>query len=177
MFFSRKGVAMGYVIGVDPGPKESAFVWWDEIEKRVAKVSNLSNEDALIHLVQGAFPVAIEKLVAYGQRVGDLTFETTWWSGRFWQAIPYYARKSCRMIGRKEVKLFLTGVTNTKDKQVREALVAKYEAVGTKKNPGPLYGISSHAWAALAVAVTFSAFRAGEIKLDGNWVHEMEVKP
>ena len=167
LFFSRKGVALGYVIGVDPGPKESAFVWWDEVDKRVCEVKILENENATVLLRVREFPVAIEKLVAYGQRVGDLTFETTWWSGRFWQAIPSYSRKDCRMIGRKEVKLYLTGVTNTKDKQVREALVAKYGAVGTKKNPGPLYGVSSHAWAALAVAVTFSAFRAGEIRLEG----------
>jgi hypothetical protein len=26
-------------------------------------------------------------------------------------------------------------------------------AMGTKKAPGPLYGVASHAWAALAVAV------------------------
>jgi len=26
-------------------------------------------------------------------------------------------------------------------------------AVGTKKTPGPLYGVSGHAWQALAVAV------------------------
>jgi hypothetical protein len=30
--------------------------------------------------------------------------------------------------------------------------------VGTKKNPGPLYGVSGHYWAALGVAYTASQF-------------------
>lgn len=31
--------------------------------------------------------------------------------------------------------------------------------VGTKAKPGPLYGISTHAWAALGVAVTVAGIR------------------
>jgi hypothetical protein len=33
-------------------------------------------------------------------------------------------------------------------------LIDKLGVVGTKKNPGPLFGMKSHAWAALGVAVT-----------------------
>jgi hypothetical protein len=39
-----------------------------------------------------------------------------------------------------------------KDANIRQALIDKLGAVGTKKAPGPLYGISGHLWAALAVA-------------------------
>ena len=35
-----------------------------------------------------------------------------------------------------------------------EAERGKADAVGTIKKPGPLYSVKSHAWAALAVAVT-----------------------
>jgi hypothetical protein len=40
-----------------------------------------------------------------------------------------------------------------KDPNVRQALLDKIGPVGTKKNPGPLYGVSGHGWSALAVAV------------------------
>ena len=40
-----------------------------------------------------------------------------------------------------------------KDGNVRQALIDLIGEQGTKKNKGPTYGISSHSWAALAVAV------------------------
>jgi hypothetical protein len=44
------------------------------------------------------------------------------------------------------------------DAAVRDALLqlwgGKVEAMGSKKAPGPLYGMASHRWSALAVAVT-----------------------
>jgi hypothetical protein len=44
------------------------------------------------------------------------------------------------------------GCGRGKDKDVRAALIAKWGEVGTRKNRGPLFGVSSHIWAALAVA-------------------------
>ncbi len=53
--------------------------------------------------------------------------------------------------------LDVTGKGN-RDSLVRQRLIEihggdRASAVGTKKQPGPLYGVSSHAWQALAVAV------------------------
>ncbi len=39
---------------------------------------------------------------------------------------------------------------------MREALIHRFGEQGSKKAPGPTYGIASHVWAALAVAVTYS---------------------
>jgi hypothetical protein len=36
---------------------------------------------------------------------------------------------------------------------VRQALIDRLGPQGTKKNPGPTYGMRSHLWAALAVGV------------------------
>lgn len=44
----------------------------------------------------------------------------------------------------------------TPDTQVIEQLTFRFGGKGTKKNPGPLYGIKSHAWQALGVAVTYA---------------------
>jgi hypothetical protein len=40
-----------------------------------------------------------------------------------------------------------------KDANIRQALIDKIGPQGTKAQPGPTYGIKSHSWAALAVAV------------------------
>jgi hypothetical protein len=51
-----------------------------------------------------------------------------------------------------------------KDANVRQALIDRYggkaEAIGTVKKQGPLYRVKSHAWQALAVAVTASETKA-----------------
>jgi hypothetical protein len=41
-----------------------------------------------------------------------------------------------------------------KDQNIRQALIDRLGPPGTKKNPGPTYGVTSHMWSALAVAVT-----------------------
>jgi hypothetical protein len=60
---------------------------------------------------------------------------------------------------RRDVKLHICGSQRAKDANIRQALIdcygGKVEAIGKKKAPGPLYGISSHAWSALAVAQTW----------------------
>ena len=60
---------------------------------------------------------------------------------------------------RKEVKLALCNSLRARDSNIRRALLDRFgptrkQAVGTKARPGPLYGVKSHIWAALAVAVT-----------------------
>ena len=60
------------------------------------------------------------------------------------------------------MKLALCGSARAKDANVRQAIIDRFAgvggkavAVGTKKNPGPLYGISNHKWSALALCITW----------------------
>jgi hypothetical protein len=99
--------------------------------------------------------VAIEMIASYGMAVGKEVFETCVWIGRFVQV----AGPECvRLVYRKDVKLHLCGSPRAKDPNVRQALIdrwgGKAEAIGNVKKPGPLYAVKSHAWPALAVAVT-----------------------
>jgi hypothetical protein len=41
----------------------------------------------------------------------------------------------------------------SKDKDIRQALLTMVGPQGTKDNQGPTYGLKSHTWSALAVAV------------------------
>src|SRR5690606_4735562 len=75
-------------------------------------------------------------------------------TGRFIQACQAPSTK----VYRKDVKLHLCGSPRAKDANIRQSLLDRFgpgkeKAVGTKQNPGPLYGVKSHMWAALAVAV------------------------
>ena len=94
-------------------------------------------------------------VASYGMAVGKEVFETVRWVGRFQQA--WRDPDAVRLVYRKDVKLHLCGSPRAKDTNIRQALIDLLGPRGTKKNPGPTYGVSSHAWAALGVAVTAAA--------------------
>jgi hypothetical protein len=58
-----------------------------------------------------------------------------------------------QLVYRRDVKLHLCHSPRAKDANVRQALIDRLGPQGTKKNPGPTYGMKSHLWAALAVGV------------------------
>jgi hypothetical protein len=138
------------ILAIDPGTTESGYVYWNGEKARGYTVPN--NElrlDLLDHnLTDQVDVVAIEMIASYGMPVGRETFETCVWIGRFIEA----SRIVPRLVFRKDVKLHLCQSARAKDGNVRQALIDKHGAPGTKKQPGKRYGISGHLWAALAVA-------------------------
>ena len=142
------------ILAIDPGTTESGWVLFDG--KRVLASAIYPNAEALVHLLRGwtagADALAIEMIASYGMPVGREVFETCVWIGRFQQA--WRAPDEVRLVYRRDVKLHLCGSPKAKDANIRQALIDKLGPVGTKAAPGPLYGVKSHAWAALAVAVT-----------------------
>jgi len=69
-----------------------------------------------------------------------------------------YGDNSVIRITRNEVKLHLCNSTRVKDAGIRQVIIDRFGgkaiAIGKKANPGPFYGVKSHLWSALAVAVT-----------------------
>jgi hypothetical protein len=74
------------------------------------------------------------------------------WIGRFIQA--WRSPDSAKLVYRRDVKLHVCGSPKAKDPNIRQALIDLLGPAGTKRAPGPTYGVRSHAWAALGVAVT-----------------------
>jgi len=141
---------MRNLLAIDPGTEKSAFLIWDG--SRVGECGILENQDLLRKLAFGEFRAtwaAIEMIASYGMPVGAEVFETCVWIGRFIERIG-----QTRLIYRKEVKMHLCGTPRAKDANIRQALIDKLGHVGTVNNPGPLFGVKSHLWAALGVAVT-----------------------
>lgn len=145
------------ILAIDPGNKQSGWCLFDG--ERVHDSGVLDNNEMLARVMLNQDKaLAIEMIASYGMAVGREVFETCVWIGRFLQA----HRAEAQLIYRKDVKLHLCGTTKAKDANIRQAIIDLFPAtgggktpqIGTKKQPGPLYGISSHAWAALAVALT-----------------------
>lgn len=141
------------IIGLDPGTTKSALVWWDG--QKILNAICASNKFCLDRLrcenYSGAMLV-IEQIASFGMPVGAEIFETVFWSGRFAEA---YGMNRVARIKRIDVKTHLCHSAKAKDANVSQALKDKIGPVGNKKTPGPLFGISSHLWAALAVAVVW----------------------
>ncbi|MCY1172720.1 hypothetical protein D9M73_128630 [compost metagenome] len=162
------------ILAIDPGTTESGWVLYDNGTLQGSGVK--PNDEMLDYLDHnGGFDptrncrLAIEMIASYGMAVGREVFETCVWIGRFKQA--WHTPAAVELVYRKDVKLHLCGTPRAKDPNVRQALIDLYPAtgggktpqIGTKSQPGPLFGVSSHAWPALGVAVTFAS-RAGALK-------------
>lgn len=151
------------ILAIDPGYTQSAWVLYNG--DRPVGFGIEANAD-LLEIVADihADTFAIESIASYGMPVGAEVFETCIWSGRFIQCWVSFGalgggEETVRRVYRRDVKLHLCGSARAKDANVRQALIDRYgpgkeKAIGRKASPGPLYGLSSHVWAALAVAVT-----------------------
>lgn len=141
------------ITAIDPGTHQSAIVQWDG-EKIVRKML-VTNRDALLFcdVMPDQGRVAIEMIAAYGMPVGRDVFETCVLIGRMEQILAGRGIEATRVL-RREVKMHLCASARAKDSNIRQALVDRLGAPGTKKNQGCTYGIKKDLWAALALAVT-----------------------
>lgn len=146
---------MSVVFSIDPGPLQSGWVAFDGGKVLASGVDR--NEDLRGLLIDGPYRdagvLAIEMIASYGMAVGASVFETCRWVGRFEELWACNGRR-VRLVYRKDVKMHLCGSPRAKDANIRQALIDKVGPPGLKASPGPTYGVKSHAWAALAVAVT-----------------------
>lgn len=157
------------ILAIDPGHTESAYVIFDTETSLLIAFGKIANEGLLEAIRQEADEkcgfaqtpehMVIEQIASYGMSVGA---ETVVWSGRFIEAWDRNCFSwSWSRIKRLEVKMHLCHDSRAKDKNIRQALIDRYGpgrdlAIGKKKTPGSLYGVSGDEWAALAVAVTYA---------------------
>jgi len=144
-------------LAVDPGTDQSAVLFWKGGHVSLPRI--MPNSELRQWLLEndwaadGGTVMAVEFIQAMGMAVGREVFETCVFVGRL-QEIWESRSRPFRRIYRRDVKLHLCGTMKAKDANIRQALIDRYGIPGTKKSPGPLFGVSSHLWSALAVAVT-----------------------
>lgn len=158
------------VLGIDPGPETSGVVIYDSAAKRVLwSDASASTDEVLRAFEPGGFAdlcnrawaeaVVIEQVESYGIP-GNSLLMTAEVCGRFRQRAIDSFGVAPVLMPRREVKRVLGVVGGGADGQVREAMLARHggtkqAAQGSKKAPGPLYGLSSHAWQALGLVVAW----------------------
>ena len=147
------------ILAIDPGPVESAYVMWDG--QRVHEFGKEPNSSVLVYVrasrsLLHMSGLVIEMIASYGMPVGAEVFETCVWIGRFMEA---FGADRCHRIPRIQVKSHLCHSGKATDANIRQAIIDRFggnaTAIGKKKAPGPLYGVSGDVWAALAVALTY----------------------
>jgi hypothetical protein len=144
------------LIAIDPGNIESAVVVWNGEKIQFAK--KMFNEPLRTWLKEQltTFPgitVHCEMIASYGMPVGVEVFETCLMIGSI-QQITFDNGGMFRKVFRKDVKMHLCNSMRAKDSNIRQSLIDRFGAPGTKKNQGLTYGLSGDLWAAFAVAVT-----------------------
>lgn len=149
------------VLAIDPGTYESGYVIWDGATILESGIVTNSRMRCELEVNAHFNAVVIEMVACYGMPVGKEVFETCVDIGRYLQIAKERGVPS-RLVYRLEVKTHLCHSIKAKDSNIRQALIDRLGAPGTKKQPGPTYGIRSHMWAALALAVT--AWDAGMSK-------------
>ena len=150
------------ILAIDPGYELSAWVLYDGTH--VLEHAIEENQALLQRLTSGAWRVGeidaivFESIESYGMAVGREVFETIFWTGRLFERALYRTGDVVRL-ARRIVKLHLCQSARAQDSNVRMALCDRFggptRAIGKKKTPGPLYGVKSHEWQALALGVVW----------------------
>lgn len=156
------------IIAIDPGPQTCGLVLYDASRRVVLEAHKaIPTDDALRRVSEAATKghadvVACERMQSYGIAGGSL-LRTAEVYGRFCER-AYFG--GLRFVGlyRRDVlrELDLLGARGNRDSAVRSRMIEMHGgtqqvAVGRKSDPGPLYGVSSHAWQALGVAVALAS--------------------
>jgi hypothetical protein len=158
------------ILAIDPGNVQSAYVLFDTEKEECLSRGILLNDECLKVFdtfgysdTDRADICVIEQIASMGMAVGETIFETAVWSGRFWQLLSM-RNIPVERLKRIAIKNILCGSSKAKDTNIRQRLIDIFGEVGTKKNPGKLYGMKADMWAALAVAVAWNMKQTKDFK-------------
>lgn len=158
------------VLGIDPGEKNSGVVLYDTDTRRVVYSQSAFDNQGLAvwlggnngrwHVDRGichlVSRVVCERPMPMGQPLSSNLVNTILWCGAFWWAWPM--QNSWMWVTRNQVKVSICGkCQGVKDAHVaagvQERFGGREAARGTKSEPGPCHGVSSHCWQALAAVI------------------------
>lgn len=153
------------IIAIDPGTTQTG---WAIMNKKSVVQHGVTDNDEMLRLLVNDFKhintLAYEMIACYGMAVGREVFDTCVWIGRFIEA---FGAPRAEPVFRRDVCMHLCGTPRAKDPNIRRAILDMYEPtgggkiaqVGTKNQPGPLFGVNSHIWPAIGVGLTYQGIR------------------
>lgn len=155
------------ILAIDPGTEQSAWLVLADghiqrdLGPSLPSMGIGPNETVMSRIRKGWHcDLVIESIESYGMPVGREVFQTAYWIGRF------DSHCTATLMPRRTVKLHLCGSPKATDANIRAALIDRFgpgkaKAVGLKATPGPLHGVKTHLWSALALAVTHHDRKTG----------------
>lgn len=171
---------MSLVLGIDPGTYTHGITVYDTGAERVLwsnPAACLDDVRKAVRLWDDIVPseraiVVIERVESYGIAGGDLIV-TAENGGRIAEAALSITGNEAQWMTRREVCQQFGISGKGKDAQVRQACLLRHgrtaaDAVGSKKAPGPLYGVTSHAWQALGLVLAWHEREAMRLRAAGG---------
>lgn len=149
------------ILAIDPGPEQCGWALLSGLTVMDSGVSTLHETLTMLRGTATHTPkcrIAVEMIASYGMPVGAEVFATCVNIGRMVETCAERGRE-VQLVTRMEVKMHLCANPKAKDGNIKQALIDLLGPQGSKKAPGPTYGVKSHAWPALAVAVTVAGLR------------------
>lgn len=161
------------VLAIDPGTEVSGWCLWNSETFRPVSMGiydHAQMREALYLHLRGECvdALVIEEFQSYGMPVGRDVLETIKHVGRFWQIaddLRDIDDLDVAFIKRPTVKAYLCNSTKAKDPNVNQAIrdkacefhgISEKALKGRKADPGPFYGVRSHIWSAIALAITYT---------------------
>lgn len=151
------------ILAIDPGTYESGWIIIDQ-DYNIKDFGVSYNHELLKwwNIFAKIDEIVIEMFAAYGMPVGKTSFDTVIFTGMFYRKCKAIEIKT-ELMTRRSVKLNMCGSVRAKDANVNQAVKDKYQPYGggkdphkgIKSNPGPLYGVTGHVFAALALGISY----------------------
>ena len=155
-----------YIFGIDAGSKKTGYVLWDDSKGLMLDCGKVDNEK-ILDLIIGCPPntvFVLEQFRVYA-KAGQSIITSATWNGQFIRQIALRESEHYFYFKSQINKAICGKGTRVNDKDIRAALTARFphtgldgkgnpSVKGTKAHKGPLYGIGTDAWSALAVIRT-----------------------
>ena len=146
------------ILAIDPGTLISGYVLVEITPEFKILEHEIVSNDIIFHKINDIektnVRVIIEAISSMGQRIGESTISTIFFTGRIYE-LCVQSEIKVSLIERKTVKKTLCPKVRAKDKDIRAKLISLFGEPGTKKNPGKLYGIKTHEWQALGACIAY----------------------
>lgn len=143
------------IMGVDPGPNQSACAIWNTLNQQIVNYGQYPNNE--FRTIVKNFNhnncvdiCVIEDMAFYGKVQNRESFETLKFIGRLQEiflnnhSLVYFPDIAYH---------FCNSRRGVKTSHINAVLTDRFGGKGTKKKPGLLWGIREHIWSALAVCI------------------------
>jgi len=154
--------AKSKILGIDPGPSQSAYVVWDTKTQQIVdheQSDNITFRKNIIWLRDDIEPdiCVIEGMAFYGKVMNGESFDTLMFIGRLREIFA----DNHELVYFPDIAYhFCNSRRGIKSSHINAVLANRFGGKGTKKNKGKLFGIKEHVWSALACCILWEDLHA-----------------